>query len=213
MKNHYVYKFTHLGDEFPKSYIGKRSCKGPISEDDYKTSSKIVKPMLEKTPWFFKKEILGVYDTEEEAYEAEAKFCTELHITTGMLYNIVAPPGSGTLSGASHPMYGKNHSEEAKRKMSAIKKGKTTWIKGKKHTEKTKEKMRLAKLNSTLTQDHKTKIRKTMGRKICVNNTWYYSLRHASENENIGSSTLGLARRLGNKTVKNKQGEIFHLDY
>ena len=83
--NHYVYKFTNNTNNM--MYIGKRSCNCPIEEDDYKTSSKIVEPLLKSKPWLFKKEILGVYETEIDAYDAEARFLTLKHIKTGMFYN------------------------------------------------------------------------------------------------------------------------------
>ena len=126
---HYVYKFTHLGDKFPKCYVGKRSCDCPIDEDTYTSSSSVVKDSITNEPWLWKKEILGTYDTEEEAYEAEARFCTKLHIKTGIYYN-KNPGGYGFSSdnyskqvkGENHFNRGKKLSKETREKMSKAKK-------------------------------------------------------------------------------------------
>ena len=47
--------------------------------------------------------------------------------------------------GENHPMYGKHHSEEAKRKMSETQKGEKSYWYGKKHSEETKQKMSKAR--------------------------------------------------------------------
>ena len=44
-------------------------------------------------------------------------------------------------NGNSNPMFGKHHSEEAKKKMSLRHKGRDTWMKGKHHSEDAKKKM------------------------------------------------------------------------
>lgn len=46
----------------------------------------------------------------------------------------------GKFDGENNPMFGKHHSEEAKKKMSEAKQGYVTWIKGKHHSEETKKK-------------------------------------------------------------------------
>ena len=43
--------------------------------------------------------------------------------------------------GSSNPMFGKHHSEEARKKMSLRHKGRDTWMKGKHHSESTKKKL------------------------------------------------------------------------
>ena len=44
-------------------------------------------------------------------------------------------------NGNSNPMFGKHHSEEAKKKMSLRHKGRDTWMKGKHHSAESKKKL------------------------------------------------------------------------
>ena len=57
---------------------------------------------------------------------------------------------------------GRKHTEEAKQKMSAAKKGKTTWNKGVPMKQETKEKLSKAKLGKNLSQEHRDKISKSL---------------------------------------------------
>ena len=187
---HYVYKFTDLTNM--KAYVGKRSCLCPIEEDNYKTSSKIVRPMLQERPWDFKKEILWVYqgqndeEGEIEAYKAESKFCTETHIKTGMFYNIV--PGGGNfkaMCGKYNPFYGKKHTAETKQLMSKnhadfTKEKHPGW--GSKRSEESKKKMSLAKKGKP--SPHKGRVHTEQAKnnmslgvknkiRVCVDNIWF----------------------------------------
>jgi len=71
--------------------------------------------------------------------------------------------GKKGLSGKEHPMYGRKHSEESKRKMSKSSKGKPSSFKGKKHTAAAKRKNRLAHLGKTASRA--TKIKQSRARK------------------------------------------------
>ena len=64
-----------------------------------------------------------------------------------------------------HPMYGKKHSEESKRKMSESHKGMISSFKGKHHTKESKQKSRLSHLGQVgwwkgkhLSEEHKKKV-------------------------------------------------------
>lgn len=65
---------------------------------------------------------------------------------------------SETKKGENHPMFGKVHSEETKRKISVAKKGKPSRNKGKVHSEETKAKMSEAMKGKILSEEHKAKL-------------------------------------------------------
>ena len=68
--NYYVYEITNLING--KKYIGKRSCKCPIEEDKYMGSGTLLNKAKKKYGIDnFKKEILEVCNSEEEAYAKE----------------------------------------------------------------------------------------------------------------------------------------------
>ena len=71
--------------------------------------------------------------------------------------------GKKGLSGKDHPMYGRKHSEESKRKMSKSSKGKPSSFKGKKHTASAKRKNRMAHLGKTASRA--TRIKQSRARK------------------------------------------------
>lgn len=78
--------------------------------------------------------------------------------------------GKPGLSGSNHPMWGKHHSDEAKKKISEASKGRKMSEetkkkigeanKGKILSEKTKEKLRIANKGKHLSEEHKEKLRK-----------------------------------------------------
>jgi hypothetical protein len=64
--------------------------------------------------------------------------------------------------GENHPMYGKHHTENAKKKISKVHLGKNSWMKGKKHTEESKIKNsnnHLGKLRGPQSEETKRKLR------------------------------------------------------
>jgi group I intron endonuclease len=78
------------------------------------------------------------WENEDEAYEAEQFW---IHFFRSNISNIgynETPGGRGALSGEDHPMYGKHHSEETKKKMSASKLGKPSGALGRKHSDENK---------------------------------------------------------------------------
>jgi len=66
-KKHYTY---WLKDDNGNSYIGVRSCNGEPEDDNYWSSSKLVKELI-KIGTRFEKSILGVWNTREEAIQHE----------------------------------------------------------------------------------------------------------------------------------------------
>ena len=93
MKRHYVYETTNLING--KKYIGKRTCNCPIEEDKYIGSGKLLKKAIEKYgKENFKKEILQVCNSEEDAYKKEIEL---IHI-----YNAVDNEKYYNLSEGGH---------------------------------------------------------------------------------------------------------------
>lgn len=94
---HYVYKITNLVNG--KMYIGKRSCKKDIEKDKYIGSGKLLKRAVKKNGIEnFKKEILVVCNTEEEAFNEERRIIKELKATESEEYYNIAEGGNGFTS-------------------------------------------------------------------------------------------------------------------
>ena len=71
----------------------------------------------------------------------------------------------GLRTGEDHPMYGKTHTDEAKRKVSIANKGKPAVNKGKTHTKEAKKKMR----GRIVSEETREKIRKTKRARSILN--------------------------------------------
>lgn len=90
--NHFtVYKITNLVNS--KVYIGKHQTKD--LDDNYMGSGKLIRAAIKKHGIEnFKKEILFVFETEEEMNAKEAELVTEEFIASGVSYNL-CPGGHG----------------------------------------------------------------------------------------------------------------------
>ena len=92
--NHYVYEITNLING--KKYIGKRSCHCPIEEDSYMGSGTLLKRAIDKySIENFKKEILQVCNSEDEAYELETKYIENVKAYSDRKYYNIACGGKG----------------------------------------------------------------------------------------------------------------------
>lgn len=155
-----VYKTTNLVNG--KFYIGVH---GTNKVNDYYIGSgKVLKDAIKKyKKENFKKEILFIFDSYEQAYQKEKELVTEEIITSDDCYNCKIGGEGGTglygdkngfygkkhnpesfkwvkdrnQNGKNNPMYGKKQSEETKRLMSLNRKG----LGKKPKTEETKRKM------------------------------------------------------------------------
>ncbi len=99
---HYVYKIIFLQGRLKgKYYIGKRSFDGIIEKDRYCGSGKVCddyfKTHKRKLNETYKKEILKVCDSEDEAYLIEEKMLGDLYETDENCVN-VKPGGKGGFS-------------------------------------------------------------------------------------------------------------------
>lgn len=176
--NHYVYEITNLING--KKYIGKRSCHCDISKDRYMGSGYALKEAINKYGINnFKKEIIFICKTDDEAYKKEAYYIQIKNATNDKMYYNLCGGGRGVGSGENNPRYGKKLTEEHKKillmsnvnrvvpeetrkKMSNYWKGRRIGEKntfyGKKHTEESKMKMKIKASNRILSEDTKIKI-------------------------------------------------------
>jgi hypothetical protein len=123
------YTYAYLREDRTPYYIGKGS-----ENRIYKRSKKCIKPPKDKSRIIYLKQNL----TEEEAFKHEKYMITVLgriDLGTGILHN--RTDGGDGLSGIII-------SEETKRKMSEMRKGKVPPNKGIPHTNETKEKISIA---------------------------------------------------------------------
>jgi group I intron endonuclease len=156
-----IYKITNKIDN--KIYIGKHQTNN--LDDGYMGSGKILRRAQDKHGLKnFVKDILHVFDTEEEMNTKERELVTEEFCLREDTYNLCV----GGQGGFSHinrnglNVYGKNGqsgyglenlkdwtgipvTDETKKKISAALIGKQTWWNGKTHSEETKQKMRKSK--------------------------------------------------------------------
>lgn len=159
--NHFtVYKITNLVNG--KYYIGKHHCR--CKNCVYFGSGNTIKAAIKKYGIEnFKKEILFVFETEDEMNKKEAELVTEELIASGLVYNL-CPGGQGGWGYVNNTVWNKEkrdshndkispfHNEEFRLKyVEGFKKGNetlrklgkscTTGFKGKTHSEEAKSKI------------------------------------------------------------------------
>ena len=140
---HYTYKITNnINGKF---YIGKRTYNGhDINKDSYMGSGVHIKRAIKKYGVLnFTKEILGVFETAELAYEHEADLVTIDLIELVDCYNLRTGGGDGSIP-----------SEETRAKLSKARKGKIA-------SEETRAKIGKASRTQTHSAKSKAKIGKT----------------------------------------------------
>ena len=129
----YVYKWVEQSTG--KWYIGSRTKKdvNPFTDNNYLTSSKIVRELIKQNPTNWKKSIICVSSNKDFIIKKE----TELL----MLANAKADPMSYNQHNGNGMFIVKHVSKETRLKMSIAKKGKATWNKGIAQSEETKQKI------------------------------------------------------------------------
>jgi group I intron endonuclease len=110
---------------------------------------------------------------------------------------------SEAFSGEKHPMYGKHHSEEAKRAISLSKLG-VPWGE---HSETTKKKMSDTKMGKICSAEHKANIGKS---KSGSNNPWFGKVRPEETRKRISEANKGKrhTEESKNKMSKSKTGSV-----
>jgi group I intron endonuclease len=165
---HYIiYKTTNKIDG--KIYIGKHKTKD--LSDNYMGSGKRINLAIKKHGLEnFKKEILFVFDNEEDMNAKEAELVTKEFVEEDTNYNL-CPGGNGGFgyinSTGLNLRTGMVHSEESRKKMGHLG---NTFNKGKKHSDVTKEK--LSKVMSEKlkgkekSEEHKRKIAESVKQRM-----------------------------------------------
>lgn len=115
---YYIYLTTNLING--KKYIGQHQ--GEIN-DGYLGSGVHLKQALNKYgKENFKKEIIEICNTEEELNEREKYWINKFDAVNNKQFYNVSEGGQGrNTRGENHPLYGKHHTDEAKKKMSEAK--------------------------------------------------------------------------------------------
>lgn len=147
--NHYTYRIHYSNG---KSYIGVRSCKHSIEDDEsYVGSSKHTPNDL-----VISKEILGQFETREEAVKHEIHLHNEFNVATSNLFFNRSNQTSSKFdtSGVAFPRTAKHNLRikqaltgrvRSPKECAAISKGKTG-VTHKPHSDETKQKMRESRL-------------------------------------------------------------------
>lgn len=145
MDKPHIYKITNkLNGKF---YYGVHNGK---HTDSYMGSGKLLKLAQNKNGIEnFSKEILLWFDTEEEAYEYEGVIVNQKMVDDPMCYNIMLG-GKGSM--------GREHTEEAKEKISKANKGENNYWHGKKLPEEVKQKISKAIKGKKVSKETKKKM-------------------------------------------------------
>lgn len=226
MKYHYVYIVTNLINN--KKYVGKRTCSCKIEDDNYLGSGILISRAISKYgEENFKKEIIKVFNTADEAFEYEEYLTIKLNVVSSEEYYNLKIGGKGKwipMLGDENPMkkeenkkygknnhfYGKTHTAEAVAKIKAVNREKENnafW--GKKHTKETKEKMSKANKGKLAgipkTEEHKRKmsINHAKRKEIIVDGKKYFSVTVAEKETGIGRHKLSrMAKDTNNDKVR-----------
>ena len=173
----YIYLITDTTNG--KQYVGQHHYHLEKLDSNYHGSGTIIKNIYKKRPETLKEEYIKTCYTQTELDEWEQYYIEFYNTLYPNGYNLTEG-GDGVMpceeirrkmsqnhydcSGEKHPMFGKKHSEETKKKMSASKKGLQSGEKnpmfGKHHSEETKKKISNAKKGKHRSEETKKKLSK-----------------------------------------------------
>ena len=151
---HTVYKTTNLVNN--KIYIGVHSTKNP--NDSYLGSGVALKRAIEKHgKENFTKEVLFIFESKQEAFAKETELVTDEFRSRDDTYNMDTGGHHGpSLPGYLNPMFGRNHTAEAKNLISVKNKGKTGGIRSEYHRQRIRE----TNSNRILSNESKERLRR-----------------------------------------------------
>lgn len=182
-KYHIVYQTTNLINN--KIYIGKHTTYN--LNDDYLGSGKHLRRAVNKYgKENFRKEILFILETEQEALDKEKELVNLSFICDIMTYNLQVGGNGGWPKGSNHPFLGKKHTNDTKQKISFSNSGK-------KPTEEVRKKMsNTHKTNGSMVGDKNPAKRADVRLKISLNhadvsgeNNSMYGKSHSIETKNL----------------------------
>lgn len=137
----YIYITTNLVNG--KKYIGQH--KSEVFNPEYKGSGKLLRQALHKYGEDnFEVHIIEECFSKEELDNSEIKWIKYYDAANSREYYNLSYGGNSPVGAYPHPMYGKRHSEEARKKMSKSASthiGEKNNFYGKKHTEESRKKM------------------------------------------------------------------------
>lgn len=185
---YYIYKITNKING--KIYIGFHGCDCDFMDDDYYGSGCLIKKALNKYGKDnFEREVLFVFESEEEAKTKEREIVNEEFLSQDHVYNIALGGVGGGLIGEKNPFFGKKHTEKTLQILSD--KGKE-----RSHTTETKTKIsesisKSEKYKESINDDRSKKIAtarrknngKTVGYYITPKGNFLFSSEAAKENE------------------------------
>ena len=169
----YIYLITDTTNGM--KYTGKHhyNKEGEL-DPNYHGSGVIIKNIYKKRPETLKEEYIKTCYSEEEMCSDEQYYIKFFDTLWPNGYNLteggdglipceetrkkLSSSLKGLLSGEKHPMFGKHHSEETRRKISTANKGKPAHNKGKHLSEETKRKLRDANKGKHLSEETKQKM-------------------------------------------------------
>ena len=141
----YVYETTNKINGMIYVGIHFLEERDPIHDGYLGSGDRIIRAVKKYGKENFKKRIIGVYDTRQEAMLIEQQIVTPEFIKDEKTYNIIVGGNfCSSLCGELHPSWGKKHTKESLKIMSEKKRGKNHPNWGKPRSEETKRKIGLA---------------------------------------------------------------------
>ena len=190
-----------------KVYVGSHSwkCEG-LDPNYYGSGTAITRAVKKYGKENFQVEVLYYYDTVEECRADEERILTEYNVKDcPHSYNIKNGAVGWTsedITGEKHPMYGKHHTEDAKRRMSEStkgekhpnygKRGKDSYMYGRHHTDETRKKMSQAHKGKILSEECRQKLSQAKNYK----KTPLVAIQKATGKVKIFESIIECARKL-----------------
>lgn len=204
----FVYKWTELSSG--KWYIGAHFSNGCHPDDGYLCSSKIVRPLIASNPENWRREILEVCESPQQAKIRESEILTSLDAASDpMSYNQSNSDGKFSWSGP--------HSVETRAKMSKNHKdvkgsnnpmfGKPGGMKGKKHKESSKLKTSAKLKGRLLDNETKSKITQSLTGLSWINNGVESKRIDLQQVDLPEGWQLGMLQEHTNKLAETRRGE------